>query len=111
MKLNTVALAASCILTVSAKTGPAQPGVHSRLNGTPTKMEDFKWSDPFNSRRMKKFAPACDAEQTFKAREYLLDDLTAKPPKGISPWADALKKIFSGREYPGSWDGIDPHGK
>lgn len=111
MKINSVALAASYILSAAAGMGPAEPNVHKRPAGNPTKMEDFKWSDPFISRKIKKYAPACEVEKTFKAREYLLDDLQEKPPKGLSPWGDALKKVFSGRPYPGSWDGIDPHGR
>jgi hypothetical protein len=110
MKVNSVALAASYIMSAAAFAGPEVPGVHQRPTGTPSKLEDFEWADPFSQRKMKKFVPACDVEKTFKAREYLLDDLQEKPPKGLSPWADALKKIFKGRPYPGSWDGIDPHG-
>ncbi|KAK8023934.1 hypothetical protein PG993_012000 [Apiospora rasikravindrae] len=32
------------------------------------------------------------------------------PPLGLGPYADRLKAFFQGREYPGSWDGLDPHG-
>jgi hypothetical protein len=73
-------------------------------------MENWKWSDPFSSSRYRKFDAACEAEKTFKATEYLLDDLSEAPPLGLLPYNEALKKIFKGREYPGSWDGIDPHG-
>lgn len=98
---------AYCMVSTTAAMGPGPP---PRPSGKPAKLEDFKWSDPFASRRMKKFSPECASERTFTAREYLLDDLQEKLPQGLKPWSDALKKLFSGRDYPGSWDGIDPHG-
>jgi hypothetical protein len=110
MKFTTAALVASYIALGSAMTGPSVPGSQTRLEGKPAKMEDFKWSDPFSSSKIRKFSPSCEAEKTFKAREYLLDDLQEDAPLGLSPWADALRKIFKGRPYPGSWDGWDPHG-
>lgn len=110
MKLNTAALAASLIASTTAAMGPAIPGQQVRPEGKPTLMEDFKWADPFSSSKIRKFSPSCEAEKTFHAREYLLDDLQVEPPLGLEPWGDALKKIFKGRPYPGSWDGGDPHG-
>lgn len=110
MKFNSVALVASYIVAVSAGMGPSVPGQQKRPEGKPAKMEDFQWADPFSSSKIRKFTAACDAEKTFHAREYLLDDLSEKPPMGLLPWHEALKKIFAGRAYPGSWDGWDPHG-
>jgi hypothetical protein len=110
MKFTTAALAVSYLALASASVGPAAPGVQKRPEAEPTKMEDFKWSDPFSSSKIRKFTPSCSAEATFKAREYLLDDLSEDAPLGLSAWADALRKIFKGRAYPGSWDGWDPHG-
>jgi len=110
MKFNAAALAACYIATAAAGMGPAAPGQQARPEAKPAMMDNFKWADPFGSSKIRKFSPSCDAEQTFRAREYLLDDLSADPPLGLSPWADALKKIFKGRPYPGSWDGWDPHG-
>jgi hypothetical protein len=109
MKLNTWAAVAAtcCIVSTAAAIGGGPP---PRPGGNPAKLEDFKWADPFSSRRMKKFSADCSAEKTFSAREYLLDDLSEKLPNGLKPWSAALKKLFSGRAYPGSWDGIDPHG-
>ena len=108
MKTNSWLLAASCCFSAaSAAFGPPPP---SRPDGKPAKMEDFSWSDPFATQRMKKLTPICAVEKTFEAKEYLLDDLQDKPPKGLRPWQEGLKKIFKGRDYPGSWDGIDPHG-
>lgn len=110
MKFNTAALAACCLGLGAAALGPAVPGQAPRPEGKPTKMEDFKWADPFSSSKIRKFAAACEAEKTFNAREYLLDDLQEKPPLGLWHWSEALKKLFAGRQYPGSWDGWDPHG-
>lgn len=109
MKINTLAAAASWCCIISSAWAGSHPGP-KRPDGVPVKMEDFKWADPAASRRMKKFSAGCTASRTFEAKEYLLDDLSEEPPMGLKPWTEALKKIFSGREYPGSWDGIDPHG-
>ena len=83
-----------------------------RLVGKASKMskEEFPWSDPFKSNEIESFAPACEAKKTFKASEFLLDDLSLPPPKGLKPYSSVLKKALKGRAYPGSWDGIDPHG-
>ncbi|KAK3349783.1 hypothetical protein B0T25DRAFT_249297 [Lasiosphaeria hispida] len=103
-------VAAACLATAASAMGPAVPGKPPRPAGKPEKMKDWKWADPFTSSRIRRFDAACEAEQTFHAREFLLDDLSEAPPLGLSPFLDALKKVFSAREYPGSWDGIDPHG-
>ncbi len=107
--MKTVSWAAmGLLISVASAFGP--PGVPERPAGRPSKMEDFKWSDPWAARKMKKFEAACESEKTFHASEFLLDDLAADPPLGIKPFSEGLKKIFKGREYPGSWNGIDPHG-
>lgn len=100
-----IALACLGALPVSAFEPPP-----SRASGKPEQMGDFKWADPFSSQKIKKFTPSCEAEKTFKASEFLLDDLSVEPPLGLLPFNQALKTIFSGRPYPGSWSGIDPHG-
>lgn len=110
MKFTAAALAASWLALASASVGPAVPGTHKRPAGKPAKMDDFRWSDPFSSSKMRRFSAACSAEQTFRAREYLLDDLQQDAPEGLAAWADGLRNIFAGRAYPGSWDGWDPHG-
>jgi hypothetical protein len=92
-------------LPIAAKEPPP-----ARPSGKPEKMSDFKWADPFSSQKTESFKPSCEAEKAFQASEFLLDDLSAVPPLGLSPFSEALKTIFSGRSYPGSWDGIDPHG-
>lgn len=84
-----------------------------RLAGKPTKLspEDFPWSDPFaSSGEIDGFAPACEAQRTFQASEFLLDDLSLPPPKGLEPYSGVLKKTLKDKPYPGSWDGVDPHG-
>lgn len=83
-----------------------------RLIGKASKMspEDFPWSDPFKTDEIGNFAPACEAKKSFRASEFLLDDLSVPPPKGLQPYSSVLKKALKGRPYPGSWDGIDPHG-
>ncbi|KAK0707883.1 hypothetical protein B0H67DRAFT_588843 [Lasiosphaeris hirsuta] len=103
-------VAAACLAAAASAMGPASPGKPARPAGKPEKMKNWKWADPFTSSQIRQFDAACDAEQTFHAREFLLDDLSVAPPLGLSPFLDALKKVFSAREYPGSWDGIDPHG-
>ncbi len=48
---------------------PAQPGPVLLRDRTAsrTKLEDFKWSNPWAARKMKKFDAACEAEKTFRA--------------------------------------------
>ncbi|KAK3332618.1 hypothetical protein B0T19DRAFT_416114 [Cercophora scortea] len=112
------ALFTTAIFATSASAiGPASPGAApqaARPAGKPGPTENWKWAStsPFKSAALKtKFAPwTCAAEQTFRAREFLLDDLSELPPLGIKPFREALKLVFADRQYPGSWDGIDPHG-
>ncbi|KAI5919027.1 hypothetical protein F4810DRAFT_714870 [Camillea tinctor] len=70
----------------------------------------FPWTNPFNRTSLASYTPACIATATFTANEYLLDDLPDAPPKGLSPYAGALKRVFDGRRYPGSWEGYEPVG-
>ncbi|KAK8102959.1 hypothetical protein PG984_016105 [Apiospora sp. TS-2023a] len=86
--------------------------------GATTATKDFRWKNPFSSGDGSAAAagpdlllkPSCSATRSFKAHQYLLDDLKEAPPLGLGPYADRLKTFFQGREYPGSWDGLDPHG-
>jgi len=73
-------------------------------------MRDFKWTNPFEHKDIDHFRPLCGAERTFHAREYLLDDISEEAPRGLAAYQTALKAVFNSRQYPGSWDGIDPHG-
>lgn len=103
MRLEAWITAAWLVSAATAKNPP-------RLKGSPEKIKDWKWPNPFNSTRLGKYEATCEVERTFAAEEYVLDDLSVNPPTGLLPYRDALKSVFSSREYPGSWDGIDPHG-
>jgi len=104
-------LAAALLTGSTTAIGPAAPDQPPRLKGKPEKMSSWKWPNPFTSSTVtKKYDPVCTVERTIAAQEYLLDDLSQNPPKGLLPYRDALKSVFGTRDYPGSWDGIDPHG-
>ncbi|KJR89532.1 uncharacterized protein SPSK_06529 [Sporothrix schenckii 1099-18] len=78
--------------------------------GEVTKTDNFVWADPFHDHRLaNKLTAACTVEKSFRASEFLLHDLYEHPPKGLWNYGDALKTFFSGRPYPGGWDGLDPH--
>ncbi|KAK4119238.1 hypothetical protein N657DRAFT_650338 [Parathielavia appendiculata] len=109
MRLDALFTAAWLAATATA-IGPASPDKPPRLQGKPEKMASWRWPNPFASPRYAKYTPACEAERTFTAREHLLDDLSEPGPNGLLAYRDALRSVFSAREYPGSWDGIDPHG-
>ncbi|KAL2262008.1 hypothetical protein VTK26DRAFT_2777 [Humicola hyalothermophila] len=129
MKTPTPSLLLSALLATSTTVsaiGPASPHSPPRLKGAPAPVPGWKWKpNPFDSPLLArhgddgsddggaadaKFTPTCSATAVFKARQYTLDDLSEAPPRGLLPYRDALKSVFSAREYPGSWDGIDPHG-
>jgi len=104
-------IAAYLASTTAAAIGPTVPGKPARPAGRPEKLENWKWKDPFAAgSSIDKFEPFCSSERTFKVKEYLLDDVSEPPPRGIEQFASALKEVFADRQYPGSWDGVDPHG-
>lgn len=124
MKTTTLLSAAAYISTAVA-VGPPVPENAERLPGKPSLMTNWSWPNPFpsdpNNPRITisseseasaptRFLATCSSQRTFKATEYLLDDLQELPPQGLIPWVEALRKVFTNRQYPGSWDGIDPHG-
>jgi len=78
----------------------------------PTIATTFKWQEPFGEEDSTPagFEATCEATGTFYARQYTLRDHMAMPPHGFLPWANALKSLFGGRAFPGSWDGVDHHG-
>ena len=112
------------LATLASAVGPAIPENAERLPGKPDLMPNWRWLNPFsnpNNTRITissaseasaptRFLPVCSSERTFQATEYLLDDLQELPPHGLIPWVEALRKVFTNRPYPGSWDGVDPHG-
>jgi len=109
MRLELLVSAACLASTVSA-VGPAAPDKPARPKAKREKMADFKWHNPFKADDIDKFDVFCGAEKTFKMREYLLDDVSEDAPLGLVAYQTALKSVFGERQYPGSWDGIDPHG-
>jgi hypothetical protein len=108
MKLETL-LTAAWLAASAHAVGPATPK-EVRLEGKPEKMANWKWTNPFTSPKHKKFTPTCATTRKFKAKEFQLDDLAVEAPLGLIAYRDALKQVFSTRQYPGSWDGVDPHG-
>ncbi|KAK4095764.1 hypothetical protein N658DRAFT_502349 [Parathielavia hyrcaniae] len=109
MRLDAL-LAAAMLATTATAIGPATPDKPVRLPGKPEKMATWRWPNPFASPRYAKYTPACEAKATFPAREHSLDDLSETGRNGLIAFRDALRSVFAAREYPGSWDGIDPHG-
>lgn len=75
----------------------------------PDFVQNFDWKDPFGSASAASLEPACEATLTLAALEYTLHNLMDPHPDGLKPWAPGLKKVFSGREYPGGWAGLDRH--
>lgn len=112
------------LATVASAVGPVVPENAERLPGKPDLIPNWPWRNPFadpNNTRITisseseassptRFVPTCSSQRTFRATEYLLDDLQELPPQGLIPWVEALRKVFTNRQYPGSWDGVDPHG-
>ncbi|KAL2162507.1 hypothetical protein VTH06DRAFT_7421 [Thermothelomyces fergusii] len=108
MKLDSI-LATSVLASTAAAIGPAGP--IPRLHGVAEKMKNWKWPDPFSSPKYEEFTVACEATGRFRVSEHPLDDLSVDHAHGgLLAYRDALKAVFASREYPGSWDGIDPHG-
>ena len=105
MKLLSCAVVSAALAASANALGPQPP---PKVDPTPT--ENFDWTDPYGSPELKRFDAACEAQSKFAASEYQLHDLMKGEPVGLWPYADALKTYFSGREYPGGWDGIDNHG-
>ncbi|CAK7224660.1 hypothetical protein SCUCBS95973_005593 [Sporothrix curviconia] len=99
-------LAAAQLLSVAAAFGAHNEPPKGVVGPT----ENFLWAEPFHDHRLvNKLQPACSIERTFAAHEFQLHDLYEHAPAGLWAFGDALKTIFSGRPYPGGWDGLDPH--
>ncbi|KAG5665913.1 hypothetical protein KAF25_010038 [Fusarium avenaceum] len=73
------------------------------------RVQGFDWKNPFTPGAIADFQSTCETKVQFEAYEYTLHDLMQPPPKGLKPWAKGLKAVFSNREYPGGWLGMDPH--
>ncbi|KAK0386717.1 hypothetical protein NLU13_6552 [Sarocladium strictum] len=76
---------------------------------TPHIIDDFKWQDPYGHPKIGSFEAACEHTVTLPAREFTLADLSVPAPQGLRDWSPGLKKLFTGREYPGAWGGLDRH--
>ncbi|KAK1998394.1 hypothetical protein LX36DRAFT_529425, partial [Colletotrichum falcatum] len=74
-----------------------------------TMADNFPWRDPFTAAAAAAYEAACEATATFPAAQYTLHDLSDGPPTGLSQYAGGLRALFSGREYPGGWAGLDRH--
>lgn len=74
-----------------------------------TMTEGFTWVDPFTAETLANFSPSCDVLHTFPATQYTLHNLFTAQPNGLLNWAESLKKVFTGRPFPGGWDGLDAH--
>lgn len=105
MKLVSSLIASALLTSWASALGPEPP---PKVDPTPT--EDFTWADPFTPGNLDQFDATCAAESKFSAFEHQLHDLFESEPVGLWPYAEALKSLFSGREYPGGWDGMDNHG-
>ncbi|KAH6985635.1 hypothetical protein BKA56DRAFT_653937 [Ilyonectria sp. MPI-CAGE-AT-0026] len=104
MKLNSTPILAVLF------TGTAQAfNFHKPAPPPPSKVDGFEWNNPFSSKAISSFESVCESTANFHAFEYTLHDLMTLPPNGLKPWGNGLKTVFSGREYPGGWVGIDAH--
>ncbi|KAJ4294694.1 hypothetical protein N0V88_004924 [Collariella sp. IMI 366227] len=74
MKFSPVLLAAGLLATTASAVGPSAPEQPPRLKGKPTKMDAWRWPNPFasSSYTSKKFTPSCSTTAAFPAREFLL---------------------------------------
>ena len=106
MKLSTTPLAVALLATgTNAFFGAKEPP-----KPKPHIIEDFKFVDPFGLPDINNYETDCEVTRTLPAREFSLADLSSPSPKGLREWSPGLKKLFTGREYPGSWGGLDRHG-
>ncbi|KAH6627336.1 hypothetical protein F5144DRAFT_651607 [Chaetomium tenue] len=73
----------------------------------------FQWSRPFpeDGTDPGGFQVLCRHAASFAARMYKLRDLAEAPPSGLAPWRGGIEAFLKGREYVGSWDGVDHKGE
>ncbi|KAF2840468.1 hypothetical protein M501DRAFT_972771 [Patellaria atrata CBS 101060] len=91
--------------------------IDGRPNGPPAKPaptvpETFHWTNPWGEDVSPPIdlEPACDVIATYKLNQHLLYDVPIMPPLGFQPYAKHMKAFFGSAEYPGGWEGLDPHG-
>ncbi len=72
-------------------------------------VKHFKSHGPFSNGGLvpEGYEATCEAEATFKAKQYKKSELHATPPYGLAPWAAGIEAFLAGREYPGHWKGDD----
>lgn len=110
MSLRLAPLALLLSSCLAAERGPPVPQANVPPKVDPTKLENFTWVDPFSSPKIHQFDAACENSRTFSASEFQLHDLSDPEPHGLLPFKEQLSAVFGTRQYPGSWDGMDPHG-
>ncbi|RBQ86522.1 hypothetical protein VDGD_06718 [Verticillium dahliae] len=108
MKFQAIALSAFAGGAAAQLGMGRPPSPHDQAKAT--LVEDFKWRDPFTEATSSLFTPACEVTKTFPAQQYTLHQLYDKQPLGMWSWAEGLKEVFSEREYPGGFSGLDRHG-
>lgn len=88
-------------------TGPASPPGKAKV----TDIEGFKWKNIFQPSfgLHDSYDAVCTSKREFGGTSYTLHDLFTPQPKGLLNWAESLKQFLGGREYPGDWEGKDPH--
>ncbi|OAA56237.1 hypothetical protein SPI_07848 [Niveomyces insectorum RCEF 264] len=71
----------------------------------------WNWHRPFpdNGDPPMGFETKCNVHKKFHAKNYKLGDLRRGEEHELYPFSDAIEKDIAGRQYPGSWDGVD-HG-
>lgn len=110
MKLLQTSTTASLLALASISTTAYAAGKKVPPKAKAHTVEGFAWPNPFESVALKDYSATCEASASLPATEFQLHDLYEEAPLGLLPWADALKEFFSGHEYPGGWEGQDPHG-
>lgn len=100
-EFSAAALLFAASVQAFSKGPPPKPKAHI--------IEGFKWKNPFVGDKLSAFDITCQDSKAFQAKEYILEELSSAPPNGLLPWTNGLKKFFTGREYPGGWEGIDRH--
>jgi len=76
-------------------------------------MRHYKYSGPFGDDLgpPEGFVSVCEAEATFRAKQYSKEDVRTNSPYGLSQWAPAIDTFLRGRLYAGHWKGLDDHGE
>ncbi|EJT73621.1 hypothetical protein GGTG_07477 [Gaeumannomyces tritici R3-111a-1] len=100
-----VALLAGLYITPAAGSFNWDITTHGTVSG-------WRWEKPwpYDNSELMQFTELCRHAVTFPAQQYKFSDLDHTPPAGMSPWAEAVRALATGRVYPGSWDGVNVKG-